>query len=129
MLKAYAALNTEIRARHGPGMMGVGMMSVRAGKTRVKAGRVTLDVTYWSRSVVHEVLVVAVDNPDAPLPYDYNKQTVVENQIKSLGETEELQPNASKSIELTLSPGNYLLLRNVPGHYAAGMAVPFTVNP
>jgi uncharacterized cupredoxin-like copper-binding protein len=117
------------RGSYGPGMMGVGMMSVRVDKTSVKAGQVTFDVTNWSRSVVHEVLMVAVDSPDAPLPYDYSKQTVVEDQIKSLGETEELKPNASKSIELTLSPGNYLLLCNVPGHYAAGMAVPFTVTP
>ncbi len=117
------------RGSFGPGMMGMGMMSVRADKTSVKAGQVTFDVTNWSRGVVHEMLVVAVDSPDAPLPYDYNKQTVAEDQIKKLGETEELQPNASKSIELTLSPGNYLLLCNVPGHYAAGMAVPFTVAP
>ena len=73
------------------------------------------------------MLVVAVDGPDAPLPYDYSKQTIPEDQVKSLGETGELQPNASKSIALTLAPGNYLLLCNVPGHYAAGMVLPFAV--
>ena len=113
----------------GPGMMGMGMMSIRADKTNVKAGQVTFDATNWSRSVVHEMLVVAVDSPDAPLPYDFNKQTIVEDQVKMLGETDELQPNASKSIELTLAPGNYLLVCNVPGHYASGMVVPFTVTP
>ena len=117
------------RGPFGSGMMGMGMMSVLADKTSVKAGQVTFDVTNWSRSVVHEVLVVAVDSADAPLPYDYNKQTVIESQVKMLGETEELQPNASKSIELTLLPGSYLLVCNVPGHYAAGMTVPFTVSP
>jgi uncharacterized cupredoxin-like copper-binding protein len=117
------------RGAVGPGMMGMGMMSVRADKTNVKAGNVTFDVTNWSRSVVHEILVVAVDSPDAPLPYDYSKQTIVEDQVKKLGETDELQPNASKSIDLTLNPGSYLLLCNVPGHYAAGMVVPFSVVP
>jgi len=117
------------RGSFGLGMMGMGMMSVRVDKTSVKAGPVTLDVTNWSRSIVHEVLVVAVDSPDAPLPYDYSKQTVIESQVKMLGETAELQPNASKSIELTLLPGSYFLLCNVPGHYAAGMTVPFTVSP
>jgi uncharacterized cupredoxin-like copper-binding protein len=112
----------------GQGMM-MGMMAMRADKTSAKAGQVTFDVTNWSRSVVHEMLVVAVDSPDAPLPYDFSKQIVPENQVKVLGETQELQPNASKSIQLTLAPGNYLLVCNVPGHYAAGMVLAFTVAP
>ncbi len=112
----------------GGGMMN-GMMSVRADATTVTAGEVDFDVTNWSRSIVHEMLVVAVDLPDAPLPYDYTNQIVVENQIKSLGETGELSPNASKQISLDLPAGNYLLICNVPGHYAAGMALPFTVTP
>ncbi len=76
------------------GMMGPGMMSIRTDKSSVKAGEVTFDVTNWSRSLVHEMLVVAVDNADAALPYDYAKQQVIEDQIKMLGETDELQPNA-----------------------------------
>src|SRR5665213_2644425 len=38
----------------GMGMMGFGMMSVRADVSTVKAGAVTFDVTNWSRSIVHE---------------------------------------------------------------------------
>jgi uncharacterized cupredoxin-like copper-binding protein len=119
-----------------PGMMGrgggqgmMGMMSIRADKTSAKAGTVTFNVTNWSRSVVHEMLVVAVDSPDAPLPYDFSKQIIPEDQVKALGETNELQPNGSKSIELTLASGNYLLVCNVPGHFAAGMVLAFTVAP
>ena len=121
-------MSPGMMGRVGQGMM-MGMMSMRADKTSAKAGPVTFDVTNWSRSVVHEMLVVAVDSPDAPLPYDFNKQIVPENQVKVLGETQELQPNASKSIQLTLAPGNYLLVCNVPGHYAAGMSLAFTVAP
>ena len=119
-----------------PGMMGrgvgqgmMGMMAIRADKTSAKAGSVTFDVTNWSRSVVHEMLVLAVDGPDAPLPYDFSKQIIPEDQVKALGETNELQPNGSKSIELTLASGNYLLVCNVPGHFAAGMVLAFTVAP
>ena len=75
------------------------------------------------------MMVLAVDSPDAPLPYDFSKQIIPEDQVKVLGETNELQPNASKSIELTLASGNYLLVCNVPGHYAAGMVLAFTVAP
>jgi uncharacterized cupredoxin-like copper-binding protein len=111
------------------GMMGQGMMSIRTDAATVKAGEVTFDVTNWSRSLVHEMLVVSVDNADAPLPYDYDKQRVVEDQIKSLGETDEMEPNATKSLTLDLAAGTYLLICNVPGHYGAGMQTVLTVTP
>ena len=115
----------------GYGMMGRGMMggmSVRTNVASVKAGNVTFDVTNLSRSLVHEMIVVAVENPNAPLPYDYNAGQIPENQVKMLGETEEMQPNAEKTITIDLKPGAYLLICNVPGHYAAGMWTPLTVT-
>lgn len=115
----------------GYGMMGRGMMggmSVRTNVASVKAGNVTFDVTNLSRSLVHEMIVVAVENPNAPLPYDYNAGQIPKNQVKMLGETEEMQPNAEKTITIDLKPGAYLLICNVPGHYAAGMWTPLTVT-
>lgn len=35
---------------------------------------------------------------------------------------------ASMTIELDLQPGSYLLICNVPYHYAAGMVIAFTVS-
>jgi uncharacterized cupredoxin-like copper-binding protein len=120
----------------GPGMMGgmmgqgmMGMMSIRTDKPTVKAGTVTFDVTNWSRSVLHEMLIVAVDNPNAPLPYDYTRAQKPEEQIKVLGEAEDIQPSQSKALEVTLPQGSYLLICNLPGHYAAGMVTPFSVTP
>lgn len=115
----------------GYGMMGQGMMggmSLRANVTSVKAGKVTFDVTNLSRSIVHEMIVVAVENPNAPLPYDYNTGQIPEKQVKMLGETDEMAPNSEKTITLDLKPGAYLLICNVPGHYAAGMWTPLTVT-
>jgi len=40
-----------------------------------------------------------------------------------------MQPNASKTLDVTLAAGSYLLICNVPGHYAAGMVTPLTVTP
>ena len=113
----------------GPGMMMGGMMSIRVDKPTVKAGTVTFGVTNWSRSVLHEMLIVSVDNPTAPLPYDYAQARVPEEQVKVLGEAADLQPNTSKTLEIALAPGSYLLICNVPGHYAAGMVTPFSVSP
>jgi uncharacterized cupredoxin-like copper-binding protein len=115
----------------GPGMMQgmmMGMMSIRIDRQAIKAGKVELDITNWSRSLVHEVLIVPVDSPDAPLPYDYGTNQVVEDQIDVLAESSELKPSESKTLEVDLSPGSYLLLCNVPGHYASGMVIPLTVT-
>jgi uncharacterized cupredoxin-like copper-binding protein len=111
----------------GPGMMMGRMMSIRTDKASVKTGTVTFEVTNWSRSVLHEVLVVAVDGPAVPLPYDYVQARVPEEQIKIVGEAADLQPSASKTLEIALAPGSYLLICNLAGHYAAGMVTPFTV--
>jgi uncharacterized cupredoxin-like copper-binding protein len=110
----------------GPNMM-MGMMAIRIDHDTVKAGVVKFDVTNWSRNIVHEMLIVAVD-PDTSLPYDYNRALVNEEQVKVLGGTSELRPNASQMLEVTLAPGSYLLICNVPGHYAAGMATPLRVS-
>lgn len=112
----------------GPGMMG-GMMTIRVDAQTVKAGAVAFDVTNWSRSVLHEMLIVAVDGPSAPLPYDYERAVVPEDQVKVIDEAADLEPNATKRLEVTLAAGSYLLICNLPGHYAAGMSVPLTVTP
>ena len=112
-----------------PGMMGGGMMAVRIDQPSVKAGTVHFDVVNWSRGMLHEMLVVAVDDPQAPLPYDYSQEKVVEDQVKVMGDTGDLRPDQSHSLDVTLTPGTYLLICNVPGHYAAGMVTPLTVTP
>lgn len=113
----------------GTGGPMMGMMAIRIDHDTVKAGAVSFDVTNWSRVMVHEMLIVAVDDPTVPLPYDYKSTTVDETQLKVLGDSAELQPNMSKTVEITLAPGTYLLICNVPGHYAAGMAAPLRVLP
>ena len=116
----------------GPGMMQgpmMGMMSIRIDRQVIKAQKVELDITNWSRSIVHEVLLVPVDSPDAPLPYDYGAGQVVEDQVHVLTDSSELKPNELKTLEVDLGAGSYLLLCNVPGHYASGMVVPLTVTP
>lgn len=111
-------------AGHGP----MGGMSIRTNVASVKAGEVTFDVTNLSRSIVHEMIVVQVENPNAPLPYDDSTGQIPEKKVKMLGETEEMEPNAEKTVTFDLKPGNYLLICNVAGHYATGMWTPFTVT-
>lgn len=113
----------------GGGATGMGMMSVRLDQSTIKAGKVHFLVTNWSRAMVHEMLVVAVENPNAPLPYDYGAARIPEEQVKVLGEVDALSANGSGTLDLELSSGTYLLLCNVAGHYASGMVASLTVTP
>jgi len=127
----------------GPQMMGRGMqtggqaagtmhaatMSIAADRASVKAGKIHFVVTNRSMALEHEMVVVALERAGTHLPYDPATGRVPEDQVKSMGEVEELKPGASGSLDLTLSPGAYLLICNIAGHYAAGMATPLTVTP
>ena len=86
-------------------------------------------MTNWSTGTVHDILVVAVDSPDAKLPYYFAKAQVAEDQVKVLAEAAELQPNESAEFAADLAAGTYMLFCNVPGHYAAGMATTISVTP
>ena len=107
----------------------MGPMSIRTDQSTLKAGKVKFEITNWSTGTVHDILVVAVDNAQAKLPYDFTKAQVAQDQVKILAEAAELQPNESAEMEADLSPGTYMLFCNVPGHYAAGMATTISVSP
>jgi uncharacterized cupredoxin-like copper-binding protein len=97
-------------------------------KTSAKAGEVEFDVTNLSRSMVHEMIVVAVKSGSETLPYDAKKDVVDEDRIADLGEASDLDPGTKKTLKLTLKPGLYRLICNQPGHYKAGMRADFTVT-
>jgi len=100
-----------------PSDPGVAAMHIALDRDRVPAGKVTFCTVNQSKNLVHELIVVRVDSPQAALPYDEKKQEVVEKRIAHLGEVSDLKP------------GQYLLICNQPGHYKAGMSAPFTVRP
>jgi uncharacterized cupredoxin-like copper-binding protein len=106
-----------------------GRMAIRVDHRSIKAGPVHFLVTNRSRGLPHEMLVIAVNDPKAPLPYDSAKARVIEDRVKVLVDSEDLKPKTSRALDVTLAPGTYLLICNVAGHYAAGMATPLTVVP
>jgi hypothetical protein len=76
------------RGMMGGGMM-AGMMALRIDQPSVRTGAIHFDVVNWSRGMLHEMVVVAVDDPQAPLPYDYSQEKVVEDQVKVMVDTGE----------------------------------------
>jgi uncharacterized cupredoxin-like copper-binding protein len=53
---------------------------------------------------------------------------VDEDKAGDKGEVSELNPGQSGSLTVTLAPGKYVLVCNVPGHYGAGMWAEFDVT-
>jgi uncharacterized cupredoxin-like copper-binding protein len=103
-------------------------MGIKAMPDQAKAGVVTFKVTNNSKDTIHEMIVMQLDaNADA-LPYIASENTVDEDTAGDKGEVSELDPGASGSLTVNLKAGKYLLICNVPGHYASGMWTQFTVT-
>jgi uncharacterized cupredoxin-like copper-binding protein len=104
-------------------------MGIKAEPQSVKAGPVVFDVSNDSKTLVHEMIVVAVARPDATLPYDQKTHRVIESKIRDLGEASDLKPGEKKTLRLDLKPGYYLLICNQPDHFKSGMRTNFLVTP
>jgi len=103
-------------------------MGMRLSRHSAPAGPVTFNVTNGSKDMTHEMIVVYLQDPSKPLPYIEKDNRIDEAKIGSLGEVSELDPGKSGSLKVTLKPGKYLLICNVPGHYSSGMWTEFEVT-
>jgi uncharacterized cupredoxin-like copper-binding protein len=103
-------------------------MMIKTDHESVHAGPVKFLVSNDSKTLVHEMIVVSVANPNEALPYDEKDHRVIESKIKDLGEASDLPPGTKKSLTLTLKPGDYILMCNQPDHYKTGMRVNLTVT-
>jgi len=119
---AHANTNKPMgMAMPGAGDMSKATMGITVDSNDIHAGKVTLVAINDSKVLVHEMLIVPVRSTYSPLPYDSTSMRVDEDAAHSLGEVSELDPGQTGALTLTLKPGTYVLLCNVPGHYAMGM--------
>jgi uncharacterized cupredoxin-like copper-binding protein len=103
-------------------------MGIKLSVAKAPAGLVTFKVTNTSKDTVHEMIVMYLADPTKPLPYIDKEIRVDEDKAGDKGEVSELDPGNSGSLSVALKPGKYLLICNVPGHYAAGMWTEFEVT-
>ena len=103
-------------------------MGVKLSRPSAPAGVVTFKVTNLSKDTIHEMIVMYMQDPTKALPYIDNENRVDEDKAGDKGEVSELDPGKSGSLTVTLDPGKYLVICNVPGHYAAGMWTEFEVT-
>ena len=92
------------------------------------AGDATLSGTNEG-SLTHEFEVFSVpEGVDAnALPLDGGVARADEL-LTVIDEVEDIAPGTSADLNLTLEPGSYAVICNLPGHYANGMHATFTVG-
>ncbi|MCI0634352.1 MAG: plastocyanin/azurin family copper-binding protein [Actinobacteria bacterium] len=66
-----------------------------------------------------------VDPNDLPVEGD---TAPADELLEVIDEVEDIAPGTSATLNLSLDPGNYAVICNLPGHYAAGMHTSFTVE-
>ena len=103
-------------------------MGIKAAPLAAPTGVVTFRVKNTSKDTIHEMIVMYLADPTEPLTYIDKENRVDEDKGGDKGEVSELDPGASGSLTVFLKPGKYLLICNVPGHYAAGMWTAFDVT-
>jgi uncharacterized cupredoxin-like copper-binding protein len=124
-------LELEMPTTLGMGMSGdmsEATMGIEVSEATLKAGKITFEVTNVSEEMIHEMVIAPVADPSVPLPYNADEYRVMEEDSGYLGEISDLDPLASGALTLTLKPGTYILLCNLPGHYMAGMWTLITVE-
>lgn len=123
-----------MRGYAGP-MMNGGWMMLRAVPRRVHAGTISLvAVNYGTRT--HELVVLPLTSGASVGARPVGTDNTV-SETGSLGEASNIcgrgagdgiRPGTSSSVTLTLAPGRYELVCNLPGHYVAGMYTELDVS-
>jgi nitrite reductase (NO-forming) len=115
------ASHTEHTTTAGAGAdvnVSLGDMWVKADEPEVKGGKVTFAVKNEG-ATVHGLAI-------APIPIKQSGGMVDETAL--LGKGADLQGGDSETVTWDLKPGSYELVCFMPGHYAAGQKLAFTVN-
>ena len=89
----------------------------------VAAGKVTFTVTN-SGQVLHEMVVVPAPGGSQSL----KQPDGTASEDGTLGEAPDVEVGKTTTFTVTMKPGKYSLLCNLPGHFANKMYADFTVN-
>ena len=92
----------------------------------VKAGTIKIGVRNLA-NMQHSFEVLKTDLPQDKIPVDGASAKAKED--GKVGEIASLPAGKSGAVTLTLTPGKYVFICNVAGHYGLGMHIGFTVDP
>ena len=92
----------------------------------VPAGEVTFEMLN-DGAVVHDLWVVRTDLAYDALPVE-GGVAVTGGANEVIDKVLETDAGSTVSLTVTLEPGNYALICNIPAHYQLGMRAPFTIE-
>jgi len=140
-----AVVNVSLTSMGGPMMGGAmmggrnhmsgGAMRLSVDRATVPAGTVSFVATNFG-SIDHELVVLPLgDNQRAGMrPIGADSKISEEGTLGEAsasgaqGAGDGIRPGSSGWVTLTLTPGRYELVCNLPGHYGAGMSTELTVS-
>jgi uncharacterized cupredoxin-like copper-binding protein len=96
--------------------------SVFPGTQGAPKGKVRFVVTNIGKSE-HEFVVLKTSKPAGNLLKGNEA-----NETGAVGELDGVKPGAARTLNLTLKPGHYALICNLPGHYGTGQFADFYVR-
>jgi len=97
--------------------------AIAADPGTVKAGRVVFAIRNRA-AMTHELIVIRTDLAPDALPIEGGKA----KEDGKVGGVANIAAGVSRKLTLDLTPGRYVLICNVPGHYQLGMRVALTVE-
>ena len=130
VVPAAAVLVFAVGSCGGGGGIGAALAdySITLDESTASAGDVTFDVTNEAEQP-HEFVVFKTDlAPDAlPVDADGNVDEAGAG-VELVDEIEDIGPGDTPSLTVNLDAANYVIICNIPGHYAQGMHTPFVVS-
>ena len=123
ILVPIAAVSTAVAASSKTVKVTESEFKVSPSPKSVSAGKVTFSVKN-SGDVEHELVIIKT-------PTAASKLKVSNGRVSdkgSVGEIEDIASGKTKSKSFNLKKGHYVLLCNIPGHYAQGMRADLTVK-
>jgi len=102
--------------------------AITLSTTAIKAGKVHFEVKNEG-AMVHELVLFKTSLAADALPIKDGKVDEEASSLEHIDpEAEDIASGTTKSLDADLSPGSYVAVCNVPGHYQLGMHTPFTVK-
>jgi Uncharacterized copper-binding protein len=100
--------------------------SIQPAVTTASAGGVTFTIENVG-ATEHEMVVIQTDVAIADMPVEKHETDEEAPGMNPIGEVEDVQPGESTDLVLTLEPGRYVFLCNLPKHFERGMATEFEI--
>ncbi|PVU81538.1 hypothetical protein DDP54_15955 (plasmid) [Cellulomonas sp. WB94] len=119
----------------GRNHMGGGVMRLSVDRITVPAGSVSFVATNFG-NIEHELVILPLGDNQRAGTRPIGADSKIDEEA-SLGEAsasgaagagDGIRPGSSGWVTLTLAPGRYELVCNLPGHYGAGMSTELTVS-